>query len=318
MVLIGADGGGTKTVLVACDEKGTVLGKTECPGVNYNAIGKDAARENLRQGVSRLLSEMGRSDFDCLCVGLSALDEPASLEETAEFAGDVFDPKKLLLVSDAYVGLVGATGFAPGIMIISGTGSMGTALDEKKNELVAGGYGYLLGDPGSGFDIGRRAFLAAAQAEENGCKSALLPIVCAHFGVSSPRKAIPILYGPGFAPSDLAALAKFVDEAAQQGDREAIAILREAGRTLTELVFSLIYQAGTLLPIYCYGSVITKSETVRAAFQEEVLGRFPLAKIEKPRLTPVMGALLCAARREGLDTEAIASALTMQSDGSIN
>ncbi len=312
MVFIGADGGGTKTVLVACDETGNLLGKAECPGVNYNAIGKDAARENLKQGVDRLLSDIGASAYECLCVGLSALDEPASYEETLSFAGGAFDPDKLLLLSDAYVALAGATGFAPGIMIISGTGSMGTALDEKGNELVAGGYGFLLGDPGSGFDIGRRAFLAAVRAEENGYKTALLAIVKAHFGVPSLRKAIPILYGQDFAPSDLAALAQSVDEAARQGDHEAIKILKEAGRALSELVFSLIYQAGALLPIYCYGSVLTKSETVFSAFSEEVMGRFPFAKIGKPRMSPAMGALLCAARQKGLDVKAIATALARQ------
>ncbi len=95
-LIIGVDGGGTHSRLVAVLGDGTVLGVGNGEGLNYYAIGMASARTRLKHAVDKLLAKIGRTDYDGLSLGLSAQDSRADAVVTASFAGDVFPPDKLL------------------------------------------------------------------------------------------------------------------------------------------------------------------------------------------------------------------------------
>ena len=116
---------------------------------SYLASDRDIALEKACGGTCDLLS-----------VGMPALDTTADETTLRAFAGDVFDPQSLILESDACMALEGVTGGDKGMIVICGTGSM-ALLDDGNGQRAAGGWGYLLGDPGSGYGIAMAGLRAA-------------------------------------------------------------------------------------------------------------------------------------------------------------
>ncbi len=302
MYLIGVDGGGTHSRLTLADEQGHILGKADCGGINFNAIGMSAARKNLFDAVDALLADHGATVADCamLAIGSAALDTLADEALVREFCGDRFDPVRCLLDSDVSVSLYAATGGKPGILLIAGTGSMGAAFDAEGRQHIAGGWGYLLGDSGSGFDIGRRALLAAAEAEDYGRQTLLRAIFCEHFGTPTLRDAIPIIYAEDFKPADIAALSAGTDRAAQQGDELAVEVIETAAYSSAELCACLHKRSGAE-HVAVYGGVFEHSVRYNEAFRAALaaLGCGHLA-VELLATPPQIGALMMGAKALGI------------------
>lgn len=297
MRIIGADGGGTRTTVIVCDEKGRILERKRGDGINYNAIGFDAARENLRAAVDSAAPD----GYDLMSVAFSALDNAATREETEQFAGEVFDAEKLLLDSDAFVSLVGASLDAPGIMLISGTGSMGTAIDSCGTRYSAGGWGYLLGDEGSGYDIGNQVIRAAIHGVENRRPTMLTSLITEYFKVRDIRGIIPIVYGENFAPRDIAAVGRFADIAAAEGDEVAAGIIRSAAFSMADIALYLRDLVGEVLPVYAYGGVFQHSVLFLENYNYRIAELdYPEGAARKPILPPECGAVILAAKRLGI------------------
>ena len=302
MLLIGVDGGGTHSRLALSDESGRILARHEGGGINYNSIGMERARANLFDAVEALLSFENAclSDCDLLSIGSSALDAPADAALTAKFCGDLFAPERCLMDSDVAVSLLAATRGEAGILLIAGTGSMGAAFDADGRRYIGGGWGYLLGDNGSGFDIGRRALLAAAEAEEGGTETLLRTLFLRHFGVNSIRSVLPRIYAPDFYPADLAALAPFADWAADEGDAVAKDILASAADASARLCAYLHARSGAN-NVCIYGGVFEHSKLYVSAFHAAVsklgLGHLSISALPLP---PEAGALIAAADRLNL------------------
>ena len=306
MLLLGVDGGGTKTTVAACDCSGEYLGSVTCGSINYNAVGMKTARENMAAGIDGILQKTGRKDYRFITIGHSALDDVATDGEKTAFAETSIDRDKLYMLSDADVALKGGTLGGYGMLIISGTGAMGVAIDKTGKKHVAGGWGYLLYDEGSGFAIGMGAIKSAVRDFERGVAAPLEEAVKAHFGVNDLRAAIPIIYAEDFLPSSIASLAVEVIKIAEAGDPEANRILNDAAGELAALVFSLFLQAKGALDgasVYVYGSILQNCRIVRNEFERLVYGRYPDTLIAPPRLTAECGSLIFSAEKCGLSND---------------
>jgi len=319
-LLIGVDGGGTRTTVAACDCSGEYLGSVSCGSINYNAVGMKKARENMAAGIAEILQKTGREDYRFITIGHSALDDVATDGEKNAFAESIIDKDKLFLLSDADVALKGGALGGYGMLLISGTGSMGVAIDKTGKKHVAGGWGYLLYDEGSGFAIGMAAIKSAVRDFERGVAAPLEEAVKTHFNVHHLRAAIPIIYAEDFLPSSIASLAKDVEKIAEAGDPEAIRILKDAAGELAALVFSLFHQAKGALDgasIYVYGSILQKCRIVRNEFERLVHERYPNTLIASPRLTAECGSLIFSAEKCGLSNDAFLQTLEKSFKNSI-
>jgi len=290
-LIIGVDGGGTHTVAVAAAMDGVVVDVACGKGINYNAIGMDQARENLfhlLEGMPRVQAQGYRK----ICVGMSALDESASEMTTRAFAGKVFDAEKLDLQSDAYVALMGLTLGGPGLIVICGTGSMLLMMDTEGMQHVRGGWGYLLGDRGSGYALAMDGLRAAIDAWEGvGPATCLTEAALNAFSLSSPRKLIDRIYCPEATPGQIASFAREV-LALMPADPVAEAIVHQNMRHVARQAAQMLSARPKVTKVGLYGGIFVHHPEVFSLFERQLLALAPSAKVSYPADPPELGALV--------------------------
>lgn len=306
-VIIGVDGGGTKTNLVAIDAvSGAVFATATGGSIHAYALGADTAAANLQAAIDSL--KLAPDDrITALAVGDPAIDDCADIEETLLYRAlrkrHVYSETAYFSKSDVFMALYGLSGGSPAALIVAGTGSMGIGLKRPyvhgvHNEvLTVGGWGDPTTDPGSGYNIAVNGIRAAIDAFDGVApETALCQEVQNFFGADSPRALIDVFNGAGLTKGEVAAFARQVDAAALDGDSVAAKILADAGHALGRYGLSLLRQMGDAPPcLGIYGSVLLHSKGVQKAFFDTVLAVRPDAEIRMPELPPEYGAARYAA-----------------------
>lgn len=313
-ILIGVDGGGTKTKLIALDARsGQTIATASTDSIHALSLGMKTAVENLRAGIA----ELGLSAQDTI-LGLSIGDPSIDDSVPTSLAGEEFrreieaycSPKgKCFSKSDVFMALYAFSGGQPAALLIAGTGSMGVALPTpyrhgKDNSLVTvGGWCHPTFDPGSGYHIAVQGIQAAIHAFDGvGPATTLCDVILPFFDVPAPRALIDRFNGNILSRSDIAAFAKQVDACATAGDAIAHEILVQEGQMLGKYACSLLRQNQQAIPqIGIYGSVLLHNQTVRRVFETYVKGYFPTARIGVPTVPPEYGAAIFAADALNLD-----------------
>lgn len=264
-LILGVDGGGTKTAAWLCDAtlpaNALPLGKGLAGPGNPRAAGFPAALANLDAAIQAAFEQarLPRTTVAAACLALAGADRPAEREVLSQWAAERQLALELALTNDAEpllaAAATGSDAFgdslspatAPppeatvtGIVLISGTGSI--AWGRNRNGVTArcGGWGYLLGDEGSGYALALAGLRAAARyADGRGEATRLLPLFQERLGVESPSGLIEQIYSPAFQRPQVAELACVIGVAAAEGDSVAQRILAQAGSELAELVRTL-------------------------------------------------------------------------------
>ncbi len=311
-VIIGVDGGGSKSAGAASDLDGNVLALFRGKGINYYTIGMERARQNLLEIVDGLLEQCGGA-CELLSVGMPALDTTVDEETLRAFAGNVFDPRGMIMESDARMALEGMTGGEKGMIVICGTGSMAVLMDES-GEKAAGGWGYLLGDPGSGCGIALSGLRAAIRRwEGTGPETPLGDRALAYFGLERPRDLIALIYDPACGPDTVARFAGEVFALAEAGDGEARRILREEMGGVASQAASLLRSAPDVEKIGLYGGIFQHQPLARALFAAALRDSLPgrPVRIVDPEFPPEIGAVIRAFKhREMLNEDRLTALKT--------
>jgi N-acetylglucosamine kinase-like BadF-type ATPase len=190
----------------------------------------------------------------------------------------------------------------PGVIVIAGTGSIAYGENERGESARAGGWGYIFGDEGGGFDIVRQALRAILREHEGwGPRTALTPALLESTETTDPNQTLHRLYTPEWPRSRTATLAMVVSRIAEEGDPVAVQILQGAAHNLAMLAASVRRQL--------WGeNVFSKVAWIGGVFSSPiVLERFRmLAELDgdvsaaAPIHSPAIGALLRAWRSAGL------------------
>jgi N-acetylglucosamine kinase-like BadF-type ATPase len=198
-----------------------------------------------------------------------------------------------LLVTDAAIALHAALGSAPGMIVVSGTGSIAYARNQRGETLRAGGWGALFDDPGSGYDLGRKAIMAALRDfDGRGEHTMLTSRICQALKLS----VITQIVLKKLDTRQVAALFPLVSEAARQGDRVARGLCAQAGAELAQLALALARRLGrrARLEVVCAGGVFRSSPYLRRSFARHLHQRLPRARVRLLQREPVAGALAMA------------------------
>lgn len=237
---VGIDGGGTRTTLGICDEHGTELLRRIGPAGLVDPRRPTATAELLVTLVQEAFRSAGlEGPAAGMCAGLAGVGNAAEREvvETTFIRAGVADAVAVL--SDGETALHGALRGGPGILVISGTGSVAYGRAEDGRVERCGGWGMWLGDEGGGYAIGREGLRAALlSVDGRGPKTDLLPGLLEILGL-----AIPDALPPWIAraeKSEVALLAMHVLRIADRGDRVAREIVAEAALDLASHVDALV------------------------------------------------------------------------------
>jgi N-acetylglucosamine kinase-like BadF-type ATPase len=166
--VLGLDGGGTKTKGVVCDERGHVLGSGTAGPSNYQVVSKEQVKASLAEAAARAIEAAGieRENVSAVCLGMAGLDSQTDYDVIWCLLQEIDLPGEVHLVNDAVVALAGATAGRPGVVVNAGTGAIAFGVNERGESRRASGWGHILGDEGSGYDIGRRGIIASLRAHD--------------------------------------------------------------------------------------------------------------------------------------------------------
>ena len=229
---LGIDGGGTKTAFALANDRGEILRELTLGSSNPNDIGLEAAKEVLRRGITTICEGYPRSSIS-LWAGLAGGTTSDTAEKLNAFLSH-FGFAHVGNGSDAANAVSAALGNADGIAVIMGTGSVAFAKKDE-NQYRFGGYGYLLGDDGSGFAIGAAVLEAALQQEDgSGEQTALYPLVLSQCKAKTVLEALGSFYKGGKAL--IATYAPLLFRALEQKDAVATAILQEQLQAIALLI----------------------------------------------------------------------------------
>lgn len=305
-IIIGVDGGGSKSTAAAADQSGRVIAVAKGKSVNYNNLGIEKTRSNLLALVTELTEKCG-ADYQALLIGLSAVDRTADADTVRFVAGSALDAERMVIESDAYMALLGLTQGDPGLIAIAGTGSM-LVMDDGSGQLVSGGWGHLLGDPGSGYALASDGLRAAIACwEGTGPGTELAKKAFSFFHLHDPRQLIERVYDPAFGPKDMARFAKEVIAAAEENDGEAVRILEQNMRSLAREAWTLLRRAPDVLLIGLYGGIFQYAEIAREKFSGHVraLAGDRSLRFLQPEFPPELGALIHYFRGKGQRSPAL-------------
>src|SRR5262245_13319697 len=244
MHVLGIDAGGTKTVCLLADERGTVLGEARAGGANLQTAGELEVEKVLYRVME---SAIGGRDIspDAICLGIAGVDRDEDAEAVRGIMRRIGFKARTLVVNDALVALVAGAGDRAGVVIVAGTGSIAYGHDGRGRAARAGGWGYLLGDEGSGFWIGRRALSAVVRhADGRGPATQLTRLVLEHLRISRPADLVHETYYRDMRLNAIAGIAALVQRANDNGDAVAADILQRASVELVAAAASVVSQLG--------------------------------------------------------------------------
>jgi N-acetylglucosamine kinase-like BadF-type ATPase len=232
MHVLGIDVGGTKTVCLLADEEGRVIASAREEGANLQGVGELGLEKVLHQVMEKTLGDE-RILPSAICLGIAGVDRAADEKVVRSIMSRIGYKAKILVVNDALIALQAGIGHGPGIVIVSGTGSIAYGRNSRGEASRAGGWGYVLGDEGSGYWIGRLALRAVVRhADGRGRETTLTPRLLAHFGVERAAELIQRVYHEELTPAAIASLAHYAQEAREEGDMVAAGILNRAADEL--------------------------------------------------------------------------------------
>jgi N-acetylglucosamine kinase-like BadF-type ATPase len=301
---LGVDGGQSSTIALIGDESGRVLGSGRSGPCNHVAAAEGPSkfvrviRDCLRDACRQAGLDAGTIHFNTVCLGFSG--GPVDKEP---LLGGILAADRLIVTDDALVALSGATAGDPGVVTISGTGSIAFGRNASGERARAGGWGYIFGDEGSSFDITRRALRAALCFEEGwGPATSLHRALLDAARAGNANELLHRFYTPEFPRHVIAGFSRLVDDAARSGDGEAIRILEEAARELCVLANAVSRNL--------FGGQPARVTYIGGAFRSDLLRQHFRALIENegdhvqpPRYGPAAGALIEAYRCAGLKVE---------------
>jgi N-acetylglucosamine kinase-like BadF-type ATPase len=237
--VIGLDAGGSKTQVVVLDDTRHELGRGSGGPSNYHSAGKENTLSAIQQALDEALqhAQLTRAHIAQACFAMSGVDRPADQLVAESFAQMALPNVPTVICNDAIAALYSGAGQAEGIVVIAGTGSIvyGFAPDGRKTR--AGGWGYHLGDEGSGWWLAEQSLFAITRAHDGrGPMTTMLTRYLNRLKLAKPEDLIGWAYSPTWTRDNVSSLAPLTFDAAQAGDAIALQIVNQGATTLAQAV----------------------------------------------------------------------------------
>jgi N-acetylglucosamine kinase-like BadF-type ATPase len=318
---IGIDGGGTKTLAVVIDRSGEIKGHGKGGAGNCVSAGLSQAVTSVRNAVNKALCEAKAelSEVAAICAGLAGVGLKENHEAMKNGLVAAFGRPQIDVITDAEAALAGATNLKPGVILNSGTGSIGFGKDHFGKERRSGGHGPEIGDEGSATWIGRRTVQLLSQVEDGRLKMEthlLQQLLCEELTVNSFEELKKLVYRcVSMNGGDLKSLRDKISEitikAAQLGDTIALKVMEEAAIELGRIGIAVCEQLdfeSKSFQLSCVGSVFENYPRLIRLVRNIVLAEIPTADFQNPVFQPEVGAAKLAQYRFKSHEQSIPSA----------
>jgi glucosamine kinase len=267
------DAGGSKTAAwlteFGADTQHRILGRGRSTAGNPTSVGFQGATRAIVEAIDQCRRDAGRLDGPIARAVLSiagALD-PRIRSQFIEWARANALARDVAVVPDPLPVLAAGTPHCSGIALICGTGSSAFGRSNEGRTKLCGGWGYLLGDEGSGFAIGREALrIALADEERQASPRPLTLAVLQLFRSGTALAASKAVYRSDDPRAAIASAAPLVIEAAEAGDAQAVELIDAAARDLAALVSraaAAVGLANSMFSLAVTGGVIVASQRMR-------------------------------------------------------
>ena len=297
MHVIGIDAGGTKTVCLLADERGQVIAESRGGGANLQALGELQVEKVLHQVMEDAIGDRDIRPA-AVCLGIAGVDRDDDAEAVRGIMRRIGFKTRTLVVNDALIALVSGAGDRPGVVIVAGTGSIAYGRDAAGRAARAGGWGYLLGDEGGGFWIGRSALMAVVrQHDGRGPATRLTELALDAMRLANPTELIHAVYVRGLQRYAIASIAPVVQQAVDLGDAVASDIVMRAAAELSSSASSVITRLGMrgdVFPTVLAGGVFRGVPTLIDHVAARVAEVAPRSDVTRLEVEPARGAVTLA------------------------
>ncbi|MGL6281448.1 MAG: N-acetylglucosamine kinase [Microcoleaceae cyanobacterium] len=306
--VLGIDGGGTKTQAVLMDKTAKILGTGEAGPSNYQSIGEEQAKNSIIDAIIRAIADanltMKTIDIAGIGLGLAGAGRaedialvktwlPEIMINTANIQWSLSEGN-ILVCNDSLIALVGGIGEPVGMVVIAGTGSQIFGQNQQGLTKRVGGWGYLLGDEGSGYDIAIQGLKAVFRAYDGrDANTSLTSAFLNHLNLVNVEGLIKLIYRSGWRVTDIAALAKIVDQEAMQADLIANQIIQGAIAELilgVKVVYQDLFTFEPPIELVTMGGVWQSQANFRNKFIDQLKINHPAIQVIWPRYSPAYGA----------------------------
>jgi len=294
---LGIDGGGSKTTCLVGGET-SILGRGDSTGSNIVRLGEQPAREALQQSV---LAACANAKIDPRQVtrtvaGVAGVGRAEVREFVRETLHEIV-AGEIIVVTDVEAALDAAFADGPGVVVVSGTGSIAFARNSQGETSRAGGWGWAISDEGSGPWIGRAAVSAVFRAREAGETAQMEQSILQTWQLSDHQHLVSAANAT--PPPDFGSLLPEIIAAADSGDSIAADILLRAGRelgALAKIAASRVFAADANVPVAMSGGAFAHAPNLREAFYNSLQAQLPHATLLPDLADPVLGAVQMARR----------------------
>lgn len=297
---LGIDGGGTKTHAALIDEEKNLLGEGFTGAGNPLRVGVENSIKNIFSAIEKALDAANRSRIDIVSaqIGLAGVRREDLRYLIRNRFREILRIRKVEVTTDAEIALFAATEGKEGLVIIAGTGSICMGKNARGDFASAGGWGPLAGDEGGGAGIARRALQAIAKSSDGrATPTTLADYAVDYFRAGRLEDLSVAIYAPQVDNARIAGFAKFVTQAANEGDQVAIQLLAEAGCELglaaTAVIKSLKMQRRKF-PIGKVGGVFNSGDLIIKPLLKKVHETAPKAFMSETQKSPALAAALMA------------------------
>jgi N-acetylglucosamine kinase-like BadF-type ATPase len=297
--VVGVDGGASKTVAIIGDQDGEIVGRGKAGSSNFHNISVSAAGKAIQRAVYDAKKGAGilGKQLEIAVVALAGVDSPRDKMIAYRFVRQTTIAHSLFVVHDAVAALYAVTRGEPGIIVISGTGSVAAGINSSGEYARVGGYGYLISDEGSAFDIGRNALMLAFRALDGRAPwTKLVSILKRRFGVKYLEDLLSKLYSNGLMVEEVGRLAPIVSREASS-DAVCRQIMRDAGISLGELACAVarrLRMTRSRVTVATAGGNFKAGYHLMAPFKARIRRECPRAQFTSLANEPAVGAYALA------------------------
>jgi N-acetylglucosamine kinase-like BadF-type ATPase len=306
-LILAIDAGGTSTRALVATADGTLLGHGRGGPANHILSGWDTARASIIAAITQTCTaaRIQLPAIACAVTGSAGVGPNGEGCEIVEsLLAQLLPRARVRAVGDMVTAFWGALAADSGIVVAAGTGSVCYGRSPNGSACQVGGWGHIMGDEGSAYDIAIRALRAGAQASDGrGPQTALTDGIPGALGAGNLVEVALRVYSEPMTREAVARLATTVYETAAAGDTVARALLTAAGIDLGRCALAALRALGLeahAITVAYTGAVFDAGSFITDAFGSTITSECPRVSIAPAEFPPVVGAFKLGLRELGI------------------